>query len=36
VIIDQFEQWLHAHREDRESELVAACGSVMVGDCRLW
>jgi tetratricopeptide (TPR) repeat protein/energy-coupling factor transporter ATP-binding protein EcfA2 len=24
VIIDQFEQWLHAHREDRESELVAA------------
>jgi hypothetical protein len=24
VIIDQFEQWLHAHREDREAELVAA------------
>jgi serine/threonine protein kinase len=24
IIIDQFEQWLHAHREDREAELVAA------------
>ncbi len=24
IVIDQFEQWLHAHREERDSELVQA------------
>ena len=38
IIIDQFEQWLHAHRSEPDAELVQAlrqCDGVR-GLCRLW
>ena len=31
IVLDQFEQWLHAKRNDENTELVAPCGNATAG-----
>ena len=36
IVLDQFEQWLHDHRTDRDSELLRALRPVTAAVCSSW